>query len=338
MTTSIAEQNNPARSDSEIADFIEQMGDMNPQLAIDDAGAKIYARHAQIGRMLANVAKRVIEVGLLYEAVAEHIKRIPGASFEQWCQTTPYDSDTIRNFRNTAKRFRDELESSSDGVLGRVRWGAVYMLAAETVPLAAGAWFFEQLARADEDGTPLLGSTKLAMIAKDEDIRQRYEDGELNLDQAYSLAVAFNPRRKTPPPNTEYIIELARDLHMRNGQVVDMLNDRYLDWIKASDIERPNKTFADIRDNEWRLIWADPQGATNDVALRDATPGDFELYMQYRRFIHRTQNVTQQRQRATARVERVGNRVVLTLLDGNALPPGFNAETVQVDLIYDMED
>lgn len=296
--------------------------------------SKVFARKADIDRAFGLIARNTIELGVLYEAIAERLKET--GDFEEWAATTPYDSDTIRNYRNVAVQFRDVLATAPDGVLQRINMGAIYKLAVSTVDAAAGAWFFEQL-MLDED---LKGDKDFALIARDVQIRERYGRGELSLEQAYSLVTALNPRRKSPPPNTEFIIQLARDLRVSWGGVVDWMNTIYLAWVRTDDEQRPLKTWAEVAHNGYVLQWADKAGATREVALKDATPEHCELYMQYRADMHRTDGARREkRERATARITRTANgEVVLTLLDGTIFPNDFSADTVLIDLILPNQD
>lgn len=303
------------------------------RLALLDAAAFIYKRKQAKGRLMGEIIRLTIEEGFALEWVYESMKRT-GESFEAWVKpNTGYDADTARNYRNLAKRFAELVQQTPSGVLDRMQAGALYKLAVETVPVEAGVWYFNKML----ENPQLKGDEKLAAIAKDPEIRQRFDDHELTKEQAYALAQAL-------PKCNEFIQALCREMKVQEAGVALWLHNVYLDYCKTPDNKRPDKTWAELKHNEFYLLW----GQTNRVHISTAHPSDCSLYMQARAQGHKNgligvenggkdePNAVQPfTSRATFEIRRIAGVLCLVPLDTTLLPPNAENGTILGDLLLE---
>lgn len=312
----------------------QELSQKDVRLARTDAAAFIYTRKQAKGRAMAEIIRLTIEEGFALEWVYQSMQST-GESFEAWVKpNTGYDADTARNYRNLAKRFADLVAATPSGVLDRMQSGALYKLAVDTVPVEAGVWYFEKMLQNPQ----LKGNEKLAAIAKDNEIRQRYDNHDLTEDQAYRLTQAL-------PKCNDYIQTLCRELKVQEAGVCLWMNDVYLDYCRTPNDKRPNKTWAAILHNEFNLVWGNN---ANRVHLSIAHPSDCRLYMQERAEMHKNGLVGAEEgdnskgneplpftSRATFEIRKIGGILCLVPLDSTLLPPSAENGTILGDLLLE---
>lgn len=291
--------------------------------------AKLFLNERKVekGRMLSRVIAATIEEGIVYQYMFDYLNE-RGESWEKWVnEQSPYDADTARHYRNVAGKFRELIAEQPDDVLQRTKLSALYKLAVQDVPVSTAIAFFEVLA-ANPD---LEGDVRLAAIMKNPEIATRYEKNELTKPQAYDLVRAIENRDLN-----QFIRQLCLSERVSWGGVVEWLNRIYLDYCRTQDADRPAKTWAEMVENDFTMVWDDNAGSWS-VHISHATAADCRAYMNARQLEKIQQRIGDkelQQSRATCRVERKSDGTIsLTILDSTALPVDFKTGTILVDLL-----
>lgn len=297
------------------------------QVRIDAAGF-IHQRYARKSRLMSQIIILTIEEGLALEFVFQSFNGDDGTWSEWVSEFTPYDPDTVKNYRNLAANFRVLVEGCPDSILDKMKLRALYKLGVRTVTSDSRSWFFERMIL---EGGEIKGDERLAVIAKDADIRNRLDAKELTIEQALGLAVILADTDLNP-----FINELSRELKVQFGGVIQFLNHHYQSYLRTNDEQRPEKTWMDIVNNDYHLVWDDRNGE-HKKHLSDCSAADCTLYINTR---IQSKFTPEETTRATATISRTEDgKIVLELMDKTIFHPDLIQGEIIIDLILDsLED
>lgn len=293
------------------------------QIRMDAAGF-INQRYARKSRLMSQIIILTIEEGLALEWVFQTFDNDDGTWSEWVNEFTPYDPDTVKNYRNLAANFRGLVEDCPDNILDKMKLRALYKLGVRTVTSDSRSWFFERMILS---GGEIMGDERLAVIAKDADIRNRLDAKELTIEQAWGLAVILADSDLNP-----FINELSRELKVQFGGVIQFMNHHYQSYLRTADEKRSEKTWMDIVNNDFHLVWDDRQGE-HKKHLSNCSAADCTLYINTR---ISSKFVPQETTRATATISRTPDgKIILELMDDTVFHPDLEQGSIIIDLILD---
>lgn len=240
-------------------------------IAVAEGTIKRYVR--ELHETIIDMFTKIVQIGDILEWAYEY----HGASgnYQEWVKmNTGLSVDTAGNYRNVARNFRD----LNPDVLKAGTLSQFYRLAFDTVDQSARDWFQDYVALQIANNEDYVIDTGLERIARHapDHVKARLASREINVAQAESLTRAYNDKALPKP-----VAQLAKAYNVTDGDVLLKWGEIYKDWVNTPAHLQSDKSWADIAENNFTLVWADGN-VEREVHISTATQSDWNAYMNYR--------------------------------------------------------
>ena len=224
--------------------------------------------------------------------------------------------DSANNYRNYFLHCHDWPAEALD----RIDEGAAYKLARGNVDESVRNLALDLALTTQTNVTAAIASqAKNVMRHGSTTLKSKMLSLQISVPDANRLVQALSEC-------TQYIRNLCTRFSIENADIVYGLDRLYRDWLGTSDLYRPEKTWAEIEDNEYHLVWY-KGNREFDVHIRDASKYDLEAYIDYRRWTHlEKKKLEEEELRGEELVEATVQLSFFDILeDGSARVQGLNA-------------